>query len=137
MIIFVRKVLGTFSSRSVPPLLSLYLGMGSALLFTPPYIIVGQYFDKKKGIAMSLGTVGAGLFLIFFFIKVFSMLRINLKTSAAWCYLEIWNTITYFIFLQSMILWRMITFQVNVAKVIDRHTCILEDELIKSKNICI
>ena len=35
--------------------------MGAALVFTPNYIIVGKYFDKKKGMAMSLGTVGSGL----------------------------------------------------------------------------
>ena len=35
-------------------------GFGAALVFTPSYIMVGQYFDKRKGVAMSLGTIGAG-----------------------------------------------------------------------------
>ena len=30
-------------------------------MFTPPYIIVGQYFKKNTGRAMSLSTIGAGI----------------------------------------------------------------------------
>ena len=38
-----------------------FAGFGAAMVFTPAYIMVGQYFDKRKGMAMSLGTIGAGL----------------------------------------------------------------------------
>lgn len=31
------------------------------LIFTPAYIMVGQYFDKRKGTAMGLATIGSGL----------------------------------------------------------------------------
>lgn len=35
-------------------------GLGCGLVFTPMYIIVGEYFDKKKGQAMSLASSGSG-----------------------------------------------------------------------------
>lgn len=38
-----------------------FSGVAGSFIFTPMYIIVGQYFDKKKGKAMSIGTVGCGL----------------------------------------------------------------------------
>ena len=37
------------------------LGAGGAMVFTPVYVIVGQYFDKKKGKAMGFSTLGSGL----------------------------------------------------------------------------
>ena len=36
-------------------------GFGGALIFTPSYVIIGQYFDKKKGKAMGFSTIGSGL----------------------------------------------------------------------------
>ena len=36
-------------------------GIGLALCYAPGYIIVGEYFNKRKGLAMSLATVGGGL----------------------------------------------------------------------------
>jgi len=36
-------------------------GIGASFIFAPSYIIVGQYFDKKKGKAMGLATLGSGL----------------------------------------------------------------------------
>ena len=41
-------------------------GFGSALVFTPSYIAVTEYFDEQKGLAMSLSTVGAGLGVVLF-----------------------------------------------------------------------
>ena len=38
-----------------------HIGFGASLVFTPGYIIVDQYFDKKKGKAMGLATLGSGL----------------------------------------------------------------------------
>ena len=38
-----------------------FAGFGASLVWTPGYIIVGQYFDKKKGKAMGFATVGSGL----------------------------------------------------------------------------
>ena len=37
------------------------LGMGTALSYTPGYIIVGEYFEKRKALAMSLATFASGL----------------------------------------------------------------------------
>ena len=37
------------------------LGMGTALAYTPGYIIVGEYFEKRKALAMSLATFASGL----------------------------------------------------------------------------
>ena len=36
-------------------------GFGGSFLFTPSYVVVGQYFDKNKGKAMSIATLGSGL----------------------------------------------------------------------------
>ena len=38
-----------------------FIGFGGSMIFAPCYIIVGQYFDKKKGRAMSMSTLGAGV----------------------------------------------------------------------------
>ena len=35
-------------------------GVGGALVLSPSYISVGQWFDKKKGKAMALSTLGTG-----------------------------------------------------------------------------
>ena len=35
--------------------------MGTALAYTPGYIIVGEYFEKRKALAMSLATFASGL----------------------------------------------------------------------------
>ena len=35
--------------------------MGTALVYTPGYIIVGEYFEKRKALAMSLATFASGL----------------------------------------------------------------------------
>ena len=36
-------------------------GTGSGLTFAPSYVAVSQYFDKKKGKAMGIATLGVGL----------------------------------------------------------------------------
>ena len=36
-------------------------GFGGALVFTPGFIIVGQYFNKKKGKAMGFSSLGSGI----------------------------------------------------------------------------
>ena len=36
-------------------------GVGGAMVFTPAYIMVGKYFEKRKGKAMSFATLGSGL----------------------------------------------------------------------------
>lgn len=36
-------------------------GLGGVLIFTPAYIMVGQYFDKRKGTAMGMATIGSGI----------------------------------------------------------------------------
>ena len=36
-------------------------GIGTALAYTPGYIIVGEYFEKRKAFAMSLATFASGL----------------------------------------------------------------------------
>ena len=38
-----------------------FVGFGGSLIFTPAYVIVGQYFSKKKGKAMAISTLGSGL----------------------------------------------------------------------------
>ena len=38
-----------------------FIGFGASLLFAPSYIIVSTYFDKNKGKAMAISTMGAGL----------------------------------------------------------------------------
>ena len=37
------------------------LGMGGVMVFSPSYVAVSQWFDKKKGKAMALSTLGSGL----------------------------------------------------------------------------
>ena len=39
----------------------LFLGVGTALAYTPGYIIVGEYFEKRKALAMSLATFASGV----------------------------------------------------------------------------
>ena len=46
-----------FSTHSV----LLISGFGGSLIFTPAYVIVGQYFSKRKGKAMGVSTLGSGL----------------------------------------------------------------------------
>ena len=41
--------------------LILFVGAGGLFIFTPSYVIINQYFDKKRGKALGLGTMGAGL----------------------------------------------------------------------------
>jgi len=36
-------------------------GVGGVLVFSPSYVAVSQWFDKKKGKAMALSTLGTGL----------------------------------------------------------------------------
>ena len=36
-------------------------GAGGMLVFSPSYVAVSQWFDKKKGKAMALSTLGTGL----------------------------------------------------------------------------
>ena len=36
-------------------------GVGTALAYTPGYIIVGEYFEKRKALAMSLATFASGI----------------------------------------------------------------------------
>lgn len=38
-----------------------FTGFGGAMVFTPAYVMVGSYFDKNKGKAMGLATIGSGL----------------------------------------------------------------------------
>jgi len=33
-------------------------GVGGVLVFSPSYVAVSQWFDKKKGKAMALSTIG-------------------------------------------------------------------------------
>jgi len=35
-------------------------GVGGVLVFSPSYVAVSQWFDKKKGKAMALSTIGTG-----------------------------------------------------------------------------
>jgi len=35
--------------------------MGGVLVFTPSYVAVSQWFDKKKGKAMALSTIGTSV----------------------------------------------------------------------------
>jgi len=35
-------------------------GVGGVLVFSPSYVAVSQWFDKKKGKAMALSTLGTG-----------------------------------------------------------------------------
>ena len=44
----------------------LLTGFGAGMTFTSCYIIVGEYFDKNKGKAMGLSTMGCGLGTLFF-----------------------------------------------------------------------
>lgn len=37
------------------------LGLGGGMVFAPAYIVVGQYFDRHKGKAMGISTLGTGL----------------------------------------------------------------------------
>ena len=46
-------------------MLLLLAGFGAALAFTPPFIAVVQYFDAKRGVAMALGNLGAGIGALF------------------------------------------------------------------------
>ena len=36
-------------------------GIGGAMIFTPNYIAIGEYFDKNKGKAMGVATLGSGI----------------------------------------------------------------------------
>jgi len=36
-------------------------GLGGVMVFSPSYVAVSQWFEKKKGKAMALSTVGTGL----------------------------------------------------------------------------
>jgi len=37
-----------------------FLGIGGVLVFSPSYVAVSQWFDKRKGKAMALSTLGTG-----------------------------------------------------------------------------
>jgi len=66
----VIMLLGCVISAFATSLFYLYIsfgiitGLGGGLIFAPSYIIVAQYFDKKKGRAMSFATIGSGLGMI-------------------------------------------------------------------------
>ena len=51
---------------------TLVSGIGLCFIYVPGYLIVGEYFDDKKGVAMALSTVGSGVgaFLFPFLIQV-------------------------------------------------------------------
>ncbi|KAL4219592.1 hypothetical protein ACF0H5_022165 [Mactra antiquata] len=61
------STLGIFLSGFVPALPYLYLtygvlgGIGRAFAYTPSLIIVGYYFNKKRGIAVGISTSGVGI----------------------------------------------------------------------------
>ncbi|ELT92539.1 hypothetical protein CAPTEDRAFT_219362 [Capitella teleta] len=63
LIFSVGLMISAFSTSLLFMLFSFGLlsGFGGVLVFTPAYIIVGQYFDKRKGTAMGLATIGSGL----------------------------------------------------------------------------
>lgn len=59
--------IGIFVSAFVPNLYYLYFtygilgGVGRSFAYTPGLIIVGVYFNKRRGIAVGLATSGVGL----------------------------------------------------------------------------
>lgn len=59
--------IGVFISAFVPDLYYLYFtygvlgGVGRSFAYTPGLIIVGYYFNKRRGIAVGLATSGVGL----------------------------------------------------------------------------
>ncbi|KAI0227185.1 hypothetical protein LSAT2_022324 [Lamellibrachia satsuma] len=59
--------LGTFISAFAGSIFFLYFsfgllaGSGGAMVFTAGYVIVSQYFDKRKGKAMAFATLGSGI----------------------------------------------------------------------------
>jgi len=59
--------IGVFISAFVPNLYLLYFtygvlgGVGRSFAYTPGLIIVGYYFNKKRGLAVGLATSGVGL----------------------------------------------------------------------------
>ncbi|ELT99982.1 hypothetical protein CAPTEDRAFT_136933 [Capitella teleta] len=63
LIFSVGLMISAFSTSLLFMLFSFGLlsGFGGVLVFTPAYIIVGEYFDKRKGTAMGLATIGSGL----------------------------------------------------------------------------
>ncbi|CAD5113943.1 unnamed protein product [Dimorphilus gyrociliatus] len=60
------QFLGCFLSSFVGNIWLIYLsfgilgGIGGAFIFTPSYLILTQYFDKKRGKAMAWATIGSG-----------------------------------------------------------------------------
>ena len=38
-----------------------FSGFGGSLIFTPIIVIINDYFDKRKGTAMAISTLGSGL----------------------------------------------------------------------------
>lgn len=63
---------GVFFSAFVPDLFYLYLtygfvcGLGRSFTYTPALIVVGIYFNKRRGLAVGLATSGVGLGGFFF-----------------------------------------------------------------------
>lgn len=59
--------IGIFVSAFVPDLYYLYFtygvlgGVGRSFAYTPALIIVGYYFNKRRGLAVGLATSGVGL----------------------------------------------------------------------------